>query len=243
MINIVFCDDNAQFLITLKALVERECLKQMPESEDYTLGPAFGSGKELIEHIKTHHVDVLMLDIDMPDLNGFEIARLLCKEYKHIKIVFMSAYDNLVYSAFEFYPFAYMRKSYISTELPKLLKRIVEKIREPERQMTLATTTGPKMIDVNSIAYVESKKNYYAVCLIQGREYLCRGTLTDFEREVSKYDFYRIHSAYLVNMEHIEKLRENGFILVANKSLPIAQRRMQEFKKAYMRYLRRCFGT
>lgn len=243
MINIVFCDDNAQFLITLKALVERECLKQIPESEDYTVGPALGSGKELIEHIKKNHVDVLMLDIDMPDLNGFEIAKLLCQEYKHIKIVFMSAYDNLVYSTFEFYPFAYLRKSHISTEFPKILKRLLEKIREPERQLTLATTTGFKKIDVNSITYIESKRNYYSVHLIQGREYLCRGTLTEFEREVEKFDFYRIHSAYLVNFDHVEKMLENGFVLVSNNSLPIAQRRMQAFKKAYMSFIRRSLGT
>ena len=155
----------------------------------------------------------------------------------------MSAYDNFVYNAFEFCPFAYLRKSHISVEFPKVLKRILEKIREPERQLTISTISGVKMIDVNSIAYVESKRNYYAVHLIQGKEYLCRGTLTEFAREVEKYDFYRIHSAYLVNLDHVEKMLENGFVLVSNHSLPIAQRRIREFKKEYMSYLRRCFGT
>ena len=243
MFNIIFCDDNTQFLILLDSVVKKECKKIIPKTEECTVGPAFGSGKEVIEYIKEHHVDVLFLDIDMPNLNGFEVAKILCKEYKNIKIVFMSAYDNFVYSAFEFYPFAYLRKAHISEELPKVLKRIVEKIHEPERQLKLLTTTGIKTIDINSIAYVESKRNYFSVYSIYGREYVCRGTLSDFEREVAQYDFFRIHSAYLVNLEHVERLLEKGCVLVQNTSLPIAQRRMQDFKRTYMDYIRRCFGT
>jgi DNA-binding LytR/AlgR family response regulator len=60
---------------------------------------------------------------------------------------------------------------------------------------------------------------------------------------VSAYDFFRIHSAYLVNLEHIERMLDKGCVLVKNASLPIAQRRMQEFKKEYMEYIRRHFGA
>ena len=243
MFNIIFCDDNAQFLVLLRDVVQNVCKKTVPEDEDYFVGPAFGSGKEVIEYIKENHVDVLLLDIDMPELNGFEVAKFLCKEYKNIKIVFMSAYDNFVYGAFEFYPFAYLRKAHISEELPKVIKRVLEKMKEPERQITLFTNSGIKTVDVNSISYVESKRNYYSVHLIHGREYTCRGTLSEFEKEVSKYDFFRIHSAFLVNLEHVERILENGYILVQNTSLPLAQRRTSEFKKAYMAYIRRCFGT
>lgn len=243
MFNIVFCDDNTQFLVLLKDVVQDACRKIVPQGEEFSVGPAFGSGKEVIEYIKHHHVDVLLLDIDMPNLNGFEVAKFLCKEYKNIKIIFMSAYDNFVYSAFEFYPFAYLRKAHISEELPKVIKRVLEKLHEPERQLQLITNSGIKTVDVKSIAYVESKRNYYSVYLIHGREYTCRGTLTDFENEVLKYDFFRIHSAYLVNLEHVERMLENGFLLVQNTSLPIAQRRMKEFKNIYMEYIRRSFGA
>jgi len=243
MLNIVFCDDNTQFLVLLKGVVEKECSKLFSEYEEFNIGPAFGSGKALMDYIKKNHVDVLLLDIVMPNMNGFEVARILCKEYAHIKIVFMSAYDNFVYSSFEFYPFAYLRKKNISNELPKVLRRILEKNREPERQLKLMTTGGIRIVDVNSIMYVESKRNYFSVYLIQEREYMCRGTLSDFEKSVSKFDFFRIHSAYLVNFEHVEKMLDKGFVLVKKASLPIAQRRMKDFKNAYMDYIRRCFGT
>jgi len=183
------------------------------------------------------------LDIDMPNMSGFDVARKLCKDYPHIKIVFMSAYDNFVYSSFEYYPFAYLRKSHLAKELPKVLKRIVEKMNETNRQLSVLTTDGMKKIDIKSILYVESTRNYFTIHMIHEKEYVCRGTLSSFEREVVGCDFFRIHSAFLVNLEHVEKILENGFVLVKNETLPIAQKRAKEFKSVYMDFIRRCFNT
>ena len=238
MISVIFCDDNTQYLDTLRNFIQDKCLNKVSKEDEFLLGPAFGSGKEVLEYIKDHHVDVLLLDIDMPDMSGFDVARFLCKEYKHIKIVFMSAYDNFVYSSFDFYPFAYLRKTHISQELPGVLNRIVEKIHEPEMQVDITTKLGLKHVNVSSIVYVESKRNYYSVYLVQGKEYLCRGTLTQFENELSKYNFFRIHSAFLVNLAYVERMPQNGYLLVRNKELPISQKRIKDFKKIYMDYVR-----
>lgn len=243
MFNIVLCDDNSQYLCSLKKFLQKECVKIVPRGEDFSIGPAFGNGEDTLKYIRENYVDVLLLDIDMPHLNGFEVAKVVCREYPRIKIVFMSAYDNFVYSTFEYYPFAYVRKSHISEELPKVLRRIVSKLHESERTLKLSTTAGIKVVDLNSILYVESDRNYYVVHMIQGKEYLCRGTLTELDKTVSKYDFFRIHSAYLINLEYVERMPERGYVLVQNTSLPIAQKRMKEFKKVYMDYIRRCFGT
>ena len=242
MINFVLCDDNQEYLIQIKNLVEREC-SALLSSGDYQVGPTFSSGQALMDYLKENHVDVLFLDIDMPYVNGFDVAKVVCKEYKDIKIIFMSAYDNFVYNAFEFYPFAYLRKMHMSDELPKVLKRVIEKIREPERRLLLTTVDGAKIIEVSAITHVESDRNYYIVHTINGRKHICRGTLTQFEKELEQYDFFRIHSAFLINMEHVDRMPDNGYVLVGNASLPIAQRRTQDFKKAYMDYIRRCFGA
>lgn len=243
MINFVLCDDNAQYLKMLKTYIDKELSVIVTDSEDYSISRTFSSGKELLGYIKDHQTDVLLLDIDMPELNGFEIAKIICRDYKDTKIIFMSAYDNFVYNAFEFYPFAYLRKSHISEELPKILRRVIDKIREPYRKIVITTTSGAKMIDVSSVTHIESNRNYCIVHTKQGEKYTCRGTVSDFEKTVEQYDFFRIHSAFLINLEYVERMLDNSFVLVHNASLPIAQKRMQSFKKAYMDYIRRCFGT
>lgn len=243
MINIVICDDNYQYLELLKGVVEKECSSIFSDKEDYSVSGAFCSGESLLKHINDHHIDVVFLDIDMPNMNGFEVAKIICKAYKETKIIFMSAYDNFVYSSFEFYPFAYLRKSHMSEELPAVLKRVVNKIRESNQKVSISTVTGPKVIDISTITYVESNRNYVSVHTIHEKNYTCRGTLTEFERNLNDCDFFRIHSAFLINFQHVERMLDNGFVLVYNTSLPIAQRRVQEFNKNYLAYLRRCFGT
>lgn len=243
MLRIVLCDDSSQFLSVLKGYVEKECRHILPDGEDFEVGPAFGSGRGALEYIANNHVDVILLDIDMPGLSGFDVAKVLCNRYKDIKIVFMSAYDNFVYNSFDFFPFAYIRKSHITEEFSKVLKRIVEKSHESERRLMLNTTSGVKNVEFGSIRYAESERNYYKIFLIHNKTYLCRGTLTELEKAVNSSDFFRIHSAYLINLEHVERLLENDMVLVGSSALPIAQKRMQGFKKAYMEYVRRCFGT
>ena len=186
---------------------------------------------------------LITISISSPILDVKLCAFGLAIALPFVKIVFMSAYDNFVYSSFEYYPFAYLRKSYISKELPTVIKRIVEKMNETERQITLMTTLGIKKVDISSILYVESNRNYCTFHLIHNKEYVCRGTLATFEKEVMSYDFFRIHSAFLINLEHVDRILEKGFVLVKNVTLPIAQRRLQEFKKTYMDYIRRCFNT
>lgn len=243
MFNVVFCDDNSNFLISLRTFMQKECKKYLNDGEEIILGPSLGDGEEAIEYIKHNHVDVLLLDIDMPKLGGFEVAKIICEEYSHIKIIFMSAYDNFVYSSFDFYPFAYLRKKHISEELPRVIKRLVEKMQEAPKQLMLLTTTGMKKLDVSMITYAESNKNYYTVHMLQGKQYECRGTLSSLENDVTDCDFFRVHSAYLVNLEHVERIMDNSYALVKHATIPIAQKRMQEFKKVYMEYIRRGFDT
>lgn len=243
MFNIIFCDDNSQFLIDLKNVMQDECKKYLADGEEIVLGPNLGNGEEAIGYIRQYHVDVLFLDIDMPKLSGFDVAKVVCKEYPHIKIIFMSAYDNFVYSSFDFYPFAYLRKKQISKELPMVINRLVNKMNESTKHLMLTTTSGIKRVAISMITYAESKKNYYKVHMLQGKQYECRGTLTGLENDLQDSDFFRVHSAYLVNLEHVEKILENSFVQVNNDTIPIAQKRMQEFKRVYMEYIRGCFNT
>lgn len=243
MINIVLCDDNVQYLEFLCGLVSKECSKLLPDKDAFCVGGTFDSGERLIKYIGEHRVDVVLLDIDMPDMSGFEVAKIICKDYKDTKIIFMSAYDNFVYSSFEFYPFAYIRKSHVSDELPAVLGRVVKKINEAVQSVIFSTVSGARAAEVSSITHVESERNYFTVHMQNGEKLTCRGTLAEVEKKLEQYDFFRIHSAFLINFEHVERMLDNGFVLVHGASLPIAQRRLHDFKKGYMDYLRRCFGT
>lgn len=243
MLKIILCDDNEHFLTVFKKYVKAECTRILQDTEEFEVGPIFSSGKDALGYLSGNQADVIFLDIDMPEINGFKVAKVLCERYKNIKIVFVSAYDNFVYNSFEFYPFAFLRKTHVSDELPRVLERIIEIKENKDNKLMLNTSLGIKSVDISSILFAESVKNYYKLHLLNGEELVCRGTLSDLEKILKKNDFFRIHSAFLINFERIERLIENNFIIISETKLPIAQRRMRDFKKAYMEYLRRCFGT
>ena len=109
--------------------------------------------------------------------------------------------------------------------------------------ISLDTTEGIATVNVYDVSYIKAQKNYYSVNTENGRCYICRGTLSHIEKIWCEYEFYRIHSAYIVNMEHIQSISDNQIIIGLNKEkLPIAQRRLAAFRKAYSEFTLRKFN-
>ena len=242
MFNIVLCDDNKGFMSLFKSLVNKHFEKLKDDKFICKIGGCFGSGIDLLEYIKIHKVDVLFLDIDMPEISGFDVARTVSQKYSDTLIIFMSAYDNFVYESFDYLPFAYMRKERITEDLPKVIYRIKGKLLEQDRFITIYTSNKEFKVDIREILYFESIKNYYIVHLTNGTELSCRGTMSQLENTTKTLGFFRTHSAFLVNLEHADRVTDEGYISIGGREVPIAQKRAKEFKKAYLEFTRRHIG-
>lgn len=240
MFNIAMCDDNPAFLKLLEGDIRNICAKFIPDSVECYVGPSFLKAEDVLTYIKNNPIDVLFLDIDMPNMNGFDLANILCKDYKDTIIVFMSAYDNFVYDSFEFSPFAYLRKNRMSEEVPCVLTRIVEKISNPAKQLIFNTKEGNMAFYVKEILYFESKHNYFTIYCTNKRSYDCRGTLSQVENMMTQFNFFRIHAAFIVNMDYVSRIMGASDVLIKDKLLPVSKRRMPEFRKVYTEYTRRC---
>lgn len=242
MFNIVLCDDNEGYMSLFKSLVNQEFERIIPEETIYKVGASFGGGADLLRYAENNKIDVLFLDIDMPEMTGFEIAKIMSRNYKEILIIFMSAYDNFVYESFDYLPFAYMRKEKIAEELPKVVYRINDKLLEKTRFVTLSTANKYVNVNAKEILFFESKRNYYMAHLTDDSTYSCRGTISKLEHEIGSLGFFRTHSAFLVNLEYINRFADDGYILIGNTKVPVAQKRAKEFKKSYLEFTRRHIG-
>ena len=121
MIRILFCDDDPAFVSSFLPAVKRQAQSVLELKDDELCCTYFQKGRELLDHLEKNEADLLFLDIDMPEMSGFELARALKSGKKKPTLVFVSAYDNFVYSAFEFSPFAYLRKERISEGIIHIL--------------------------------------------------------------------------------------------------------------------------
>ncbi len=119
MIRIAVCDDDREFSARLKLLINKYYFEEKVEF----YAAVFNSGMGLLFGKKDYNA--VFLDIDMPNIGGFEIAEKLSSD---ILIVFVTAHDELVYSSLKFRPFRFIRKGHLENELPKVLADLKKEI-------------------------------------------------------------------------------------------------------------------
>ena len=242
MIHIALCDDNIDFQKVFRDLLNNTCKNVFPKTLRYDILESFGSAEQVLLYVEKEIIDVLFLDIDMPGIGGLELARRMTKKNDKTVIVFVSGYDHYVYEVFEFSPFAFLRKDRLCNELPKTLKRIAERFDKSNTDVEVLTVQGMCTVCARDVLYITTKGNYYICYLKNGSKITCRGTLNDTEDLFVPFDFVRVHAAYLVNLHHIQKYEKADlFVGEDNVKIPIAQRRLAEFKQAYAQYTMRSF--
>ncbi|MBQ7161324.1 MAG: response regulator transcription factor [Clostridia bacterium] len=234
------CDDNPQFAKLLSDRIFKYCAYNLPDRAEPKLTPVFTAARSVLEYAEHSAIDVLFLDIDMPDVNGFELAARMQKDHPDTVIIFVSAYEDYVYSSFEYSPFRFLRKSHLDEELPTTLKKVVDKCLSDKESLDFHTTEGDEAVRVKDILYIEGQRNYYIVRTLHQRELKCRGTMESVEQAVSGFDFYRIHTAYIVNLDLIERVNSDGTVKMKDGGvITVSRRRLADFKKEYFNFIRR----
>lgn len=242
MLTIAVCDDNPQFAVMLAEKLRNLCAFSLPERIDCTVLPEFGTAEEVLQYMSDGSlINILFLDIDMPHTDGFGLAKQLCDKYPETVIVFVSSYENFVFNSFEYNPFRFLRKSHLDAELPATFQKIIEKCVTDNESLIFSTTEGERIIRIRDISYFEGIKNYVYIHCKANISYRYRGTVTEAEQLTSKYDFFRIHSAFIVNKENVDYIDEKNAVVRMNTgdSLCISRRKLNEFKQSYMEFIRK----
>ena len=174
MINIAICDDQHAHLTKLAQMINEICLYKIPEKYDCRAYNGFYSAEDVISFLRNNMINILFLDIEMKGMNGFELAALLNKEFPHIIIIFVSAYENYVYNAFEYAPFRFLRKSRLNEELEPALIAAIESLMLINKKIELKTSDGSFETRLTDIEYFESEKNYLIAHIVGNKTYRFR---------------------------------------------------------------------
>ncbi len=243
MIKIAVCDDSKSFAEALERELTALCARETREASDCRVYPAFTSAEAVLAHLKNDSFDIIFLDIDMPRITGFDLAERIAELYPETLIIFVSAYDNFVYSSFAYSPFRFLRKSHLKEELPAALLKAIEKITQKEKTVSFICTEGPVTLRTSDIVCFESNGNYYTIRCVGSAEYKCRGTITSLESLCNDSRFFKVHSAYIINLEHVSRITENNRVLMkSGMEIGISRRKIGEFKETYMQFIRRRYS-
>lgn len=229
------CDDEKEVREYIKEKVNR----LFPKAEVVI----YASGQEVLRE-KTLP-DILFLDIQMPELNGMETAKILRKTDKKTVIIFVTALEEYVFQAFDVDAFHYLVKPFTNEKFYEVLQKAVKRCRTKqeqsqftdEKQTLLITAQGKHVVvNINDIVYAE----------VYDRKVMLHSLHSDIEyygkmKELAKKageDFFRPHRAYLVNLRYVKKYNSTT-IWLENGQVLMAKQNYQEFVKAFLRFNRR----
>jgi two-component system LytT family response regulator len=223
----------------LARAVLREYLAAMADVE---IVAECSNGFEAVKAVAELHPDLLLLDVQMPKLDGFEVLELVGRD---VAVIFLTAYDQYALRAFEVHAVDYLLKPFSAERLAGALQRARERIGRGEtlKVPPLADTAretqgltervlvrdGPRVhvIPVQKIDYVQAQDDYVAF-RCEGKDYLKEQTLGEVEASLDPARFVRIHRSFLLNLERLVRVeldaRENrAAVLVDGQRLPVSR--------------------
>lgn len=233
MLNILIVDDEQVFLNTLK----REILQFFQEKNIPVRISLDDDPISVIEEEKYKHSDIVLLDIDMPDISGIDISsQINDRKGKSDKpfIIFVTNRDDLVFDALKEQPYSFIRKSHIEDLTPCLLK-IYEKIATVD-VYSIKTGRGIVNIFIKDIIYLE-KKNNYVLFHTEAGTYRERTNIESKLLDLSSYGFLRPQIGYLVNVKYIEEILKTTIMLTTGEDIPLSKKYSKSVKQDFYEWM------
>ena len=185
----------------------------------------------------TDNIDVIFMDVQMPEKDGISLAKELLEAKPSIIMVFLSDYDSYVWDSFCVDAIYYMRKRYFEQELPQVLEQISKKLRKRQGEyITLQEGQKINRLSVRNILYIEAQKKIVRI-VMQDEELEIRYQISRLEKILTNYHFIKVHRSYLVNPIYIRSIKNREVVLNNNDLVPVSKYRSEEVRKEYMTYL------
>jgi two-component system LytT family response regulator len=175
-----------------------------------------GSGMEAIAEIRRSRPDLVFLDVQMPECDGFDVLEMLGNELPPA-LVFVTAYDQYALRAFEVGALDYILKPFDNARFERAVDRAKKRIRHgevsPRQTGRLAVKAAGQVLFLkfSEIDWIEAA-DYYACLHVGARTHLLRRSMSQLEEELDKDIFCRVHRSAIVNLDRIRglKLNEDG---------------------------------
>ena len=239
--NAIIVDDEKHCREVLALLLQKHC----PNVE---IQAVCADAVTALKEITRRQPDILFLDIEMPDMNGFEMLEKISDP--GFEIIFTTAYNEYAIKAIKHSALDYLLKPVDKDELIAAIKKAqktktqkagakVDKLLElinnkkPSRRLAISTIEGLIMIDTDDILFCESDSAYCKLFFRQQPkpQVICK-TLKEVEEVLQGNDFCRIHHSYVINMKFVDRYirGEGGEVIMTNGvHLPVSRTRKQEF--------------
>lgn len=231
------CDDEESALKHIREALEQAAAELDQETELEI--SEFSDGLLFCEAGRRNAFDMAFLDIELPGLDGFEVARRLCACSPDTKLIFVSSHDSMVFDSQEYLPLWFVRKGKLEREMHRAVRKYFQVTARKRISHKIREGFGYREVLLRDLIYVECSGHELTFKMTGNIEYRLYGSLKQQEEELSKDGFLRVHRAYLANQEYIGEVGRRDIILKDGNRIPLGKDRRKKVRDAMLEYERR----
>ncbi len=197
----------------------------------------FSRGETLLDGFSGGRYDVVFLDIYLPGITGMETARRLRAADPVCRIIFTTSSDDFAVESYEVDSTYYLVKPYTQRQLWAALDRCGASLLEREQFLILPGPAGEQRLYLHQVVYTEYGNRRIQVHLLTGEELSVSMSQRDFSALLLPYPYFcDCIKGVLVNLEAVDKLLEDRFLLRGGVSIPISRLKYREVREQFLRF-------
>lgn len=232
---IAICDDEQVQIEVLSKYVKDWCR----DKDEPCILKTFLSAEEfLFEYEDSKDYHILLLDIQMKEMNGMELAKKLRSGKEEVQIIFITGVKDYVFDGYAVDAVSYLLKPIKASELMKCLNRAFEKCKKEEKTLLIEDNGEISKVKIFDIYYVDSNGHDTYIHL-RDIELRNRIGIKKMEEKLVLFGFFRIHRSYLVNIARIERITKQEVAIDNGFKLPIARGKWEELNRVYLDFYRK----
>lgn len=226
---VAICDDEQEYLEKLKTIVDMWSAQNAHACEVRTFNSAEAF---LFAYEDDKAYDILLLDVQMRNVSGIELAKRIRADNNRAEIVFITSHFEFVGEGYEVDALHYLVKPISEQKLMEVLSKAAARLSVEPPYVVISCEGELVKLYESEILYVEAFLHYLSIHT-KGKEYKIKESMASFESRLSG-DFYRVHRSYLVSLKSITRISRTSVTVDGKIELPVARGKYDDINRAFI---------
>ncbi len=228
---LAICDDESSQIIYLKELINiwsKNC-DEIIQVQAYESAEAF-----LFAYAENKDFDILLLDIQMKNMNGLDLAREIRKDNETLQIIFITGFSDYAAEGYDVSALHYLMKPVNEQKFMDVLGKAAARLQTPRRAILFKKGSENIRILADDIYYAEAF-SHYVTLHIKGGEESFNMRISDMEKLLGE-GFFRCHRSYIVGMKHVRRVSRTAMVLDTGKEIPLSRGLYDAANQTFIKY-------